>query len=58
MNKLTTEQNEHLNELETILKSFLYDIDYLRENGESEIMDIGSLLDDISDSIKELNKSY
>jgi hypothetical protein len=54
-NKLTSEQIERLNELESVLKSFLYDIDVLREDGENEFIDVSSLFDDINDRIKELN---
>ena len=53
--KLTLEQNERLNELEIVLKSFLYDIDYLRRFGEDELTDVGSLFDDVFDRIRELN---
>lgn len=54
-NKLTPEQNERLNELESVLKVFLYDIDYLRENGEDEFYDVNSLFDDLEDRVRELN---
>ena len=54
-NKLTPEQNERLNELELVLKSFLYDITVLREEGENEFTDVSSLFDDLYDRIKELN---
>ena len=54
-NKLTSEQIERLNELESVLKSFLYDIDVLKEDGENEFMDVSSLFDDINDRIRELN---
>ena len=54
-NKLTLEQIERLNELESTLKAFLYDIDVLREDGENEMMDVNSLFDDVFDRIKELN---
>jgi hypothetical protein len=54
-NKLTLEQNERLNELESVLKVFLYDIDYLREFGEDESTDVNSLFDDVFDRIRELN---
>jgi len=54
-NKLTLEQIERLNELESTLKAFLYDIDVLREDGENEMMDVNSLFDDVFDKIRELN---
>lgn len=54
-NKLTVEQNERLNELENLFNYFLGKINNLRENGENEIVDVSSLFDDLSDSIKELN---
>ena len=53
--KLTPEQNERLNELESVLKAFLYDIDYLRRFGEDEFTDVNSLFDDVYDRIKEIN---
>jgi hypothetical protein len=52
-NKLTLEQNERLDELESTLKAFLYDIDYLRRFGEDELIDVSSLFDDLYDSVKE-----
>jgi len=52
-NKLTLEQIERLNELEYTLKSFLYDIETLKEDGEDEMLDVSSLFDDLYDSIKE-----
>ena len=52
-NKLTTEQIERLDELESMLKAFLYDISVLREDGESEMLDVSSLFDDLYDSVKE-----
>jgi hypothetical protein len=55
MNKLTLEQIERLNELESVLKSFLYDISVLKEDGENEMMDVSSLFDDLYDRIRELN---
>jgi hypothetical protein len=55
MNKLTSEQNERLNELESVLKAFLYDIDYLREFGEDEMRDVSSLFDNLYDTAKDLN---
>jgi hypothetical protein len=54
-NKLTPEQNERLNELESVLKAFLYDIDWLREEGENEFNDVSSLFDSIYDRIRELS---
>lgn len=54
-NKLTVEQNERLNELENLFNIFLDKINNLRENGENEMIDVSSLFDDLSDSIKELN---
>ena len=54
-NKLTLEQIKRLNELESTLKAFLYDIDVLREDGENEFIDVSSLFDDINDRIRELN---
>ena len=53
--KLTLEQIERLDELEFVLKSFLYDIDYIKENGENEYRDVNSLFDDVFDRIRELN---
>ena len=53
--KLTLEQNERLDELESVLKVFLYDIDYLRRFGENEYRDVNSLFDDVFDRIRELN---
>jgi uncharacterized protein YoxC len=55
MNKLTVEQIERLDELESVLKAFLYDIDYIKENGENEYRDVNSLFDDVFDRIRELN---
>jgi hypothetical protein len=52
-NKLTLEQIERLDELASSLKSFLYDIDDIKENGENEYRDISSLFDDLYDFIKE-----
>jgi hypothetical protein len=53
MNKLTAEQIERLNELEDMLKAFLYDISVLKEDGENEMMDVSSLFDSLYDSVKE-----
>ena len=53
MNKLTAEQIERLDELEFVLKSFLYDIILLKENGENEVRDVSSLFDDLYDSVIE-----
>jgi hypothetical protein len=51
--KLTLEQIERLDELEFVLKSFLYDIILLKENGENEVRDVSSLFDDLYDSVIE-----
>jgi uncharacterized protein YdeI (YjbR/CyaY-like superfamily) len=53
MSKLTLEQIERLNELEDMLKAFLYDISVLKEDGENEMMDVSSLFDSLYDSVKE-----
>jgi len=53
MSKLTAEQIERLNELEGMLKAFLYDISVLKEDGENEMMDVSSLFDSLYDSVKE-----
>ena len=53
MNKLTVEQIERLDELESVLKAFSYDIDYIKENGETEYRDVNSLFDDLYDCVKE-----
>jgi hypothetical protein len=51
--KLTLEQIKRLNDLEGMLKSFLNNINELKEKGENEMMDVNSLFDDLYDSVKE-----
>ena len=53
MNKLTEEQIERLDNLEHILKAFLYDISVLKEDGENEMMDVISLFNDLYDCVVE-----